>query len=92
MKPFKTTVDFIIKRKQGGVWKYKLVLESTHPNVDDTIILSAAIHKTASVSFRLTNRQIKYSDFQARFSIDSDPEFSVSPKSGILEPYGREGT
>jgi len=63
MKPFKCTIDFVVKRLKGGVWKYKLCLEATIPNVDDIIVLSAALHKTASVSFRLTNRQKNFANF-----------------------------
>ena len=31
-------------------------------------------------------------EFTANFTAESDPEFSVFPKSGVLESYGRDGT
>ncbi len=40
----------------------------------------------------MSNRKKEYSNFSAKFSAESDPEFSVQPKSGLLEPYGQEGT
>jgi hypothetical protein len=31
-------------------------------------------------------------DFTANFTAESDPEFTVYPKIGKLESYGRDGT
>lgn len=44
------------------------------------------------MSFRITNRTKQYADFRAYFLPSSDQEFTVAPKSGKLEPNGREGT
>lgn len=60
--------------------------------MDDVIVISSPLHKASTVSFKLTNRSKSFSTFNARFTSDSDAEFSVSPKSGLLEPYGNEGT
>lgn len=91
MKPFKTTLDLLISIESGGRWKFKLTLEATEPDEDDIIHIFSPINKTSSVSFRLSNRYKSYSPFTAFFSPDSDPEFSVMPRTGELEPYGREG-
>jgi len=39
----------------------------------------------------LTNKAKEYANFIAYFTPDSDPEFTIMPKSGELEPAGREG-
>ena len=92
MKPFKTTIDMIIQRDIGGVWKFPLSLEASPPDVDDLIVISSPLHKTSSVSFKLTNRYKQFAKYLAAFTPNSDQEFTVSPKSGSLEPFGREGT
>jgi hypothetical protein len=33
-----------------------------------------------------------FAEFNAFFTPDSAPEFVVYPKTGLLEPYGKEGT
>ncbi|EGR31281.1 hypothetical protein IMG5_114390, partial [Ichthyophthirius multifiliis] len=92
MKPFKCLVDFIIKRLSGGFWKFKIHLEASPPNEDDVIILSAVVGKLDQASFKLTNRFKTFATFKAFFTEDSDFEFTVSPMSGLLEPYGKGGT
>ena len=44
------------------------------------------------MKFRLTNRVKSHAKFHAYFSSDSCVDFSVRPRNGELEPYGREGT
>jgi hypothetical protein len=39
MKPFRAHLDFILKRVNGGQWKYKLNLISTEPEDCDTIAI-----------------------------------------------------
>ncbi|CAD8117028.1 unnamed protein product [Paramecium sonneborni] len=92
MKPLKASLEFIVLRQSGGRWKYKIVLEATQPDEDDVIIISSPLNKTTSVSFKLTNKTKGYAKFYAGFTPESDAEFSVIPKIGDLEPYGREGT
>jgi hypothetical protein len=74
------------------IFRYKIILEATPPDEDDVIIISSPLNKTTSVSFKLTNKTKNYAKFFASFTPDSDAEFSVIPKVGDLEPYGREGT
>lgn len=69
-----------------------MIVEATEPKEDDLIIISSPLHRTTSVSFKLTNKSKGYAGFLAQFTPDSDPEFTVMPKEGELEPYGREGT
>ena len=66
-------------------------MESSEPDCDDIIHISSPLNKTTSVSFKLTNKNKTYAAFQAYFTAGSDSEFSIMPKSGDLEPYGREG-
>ena len=44
------------------------------------------------MKFRLTNNIKSYAKFNAYFTSDSCIDFTLTPKSGELEPYGREGT
>lgn len=44
------------------------------------------------MSFRLTNRVEEIANFKAYFTPDSNPEFTVEPISGLLEPHGKKGT
>ncbi len=37
MKPFKTSFDIVIDRKDGGRWAYKMILEALPPLFDDRI-------------------------------------------------------
>lgn len=67
-------------------------MESTEPEQDDIIQIYSPLHKTTSVSFKLSNRYKAIADFKAYFTYDSDPEFSVIPKQGVLEAYGKEGS
>eukprot|EP01017_Pseudomicrothorax_dubius_P047657 TRINITY_DN8583_c0_g1_i5.p1 TRINITY_DN8583_c0_g1~~TRINITY_DN8583_c0_g1_i5.p1 ORF type:complete len:454 (+),score=135.08 TRINITY_DN8583_c0_g1_i5:255-1616(+) len=93
MKPFKTSFEILIFKSRGGRWKFRVNVEATEPDVDDTIYIEAPINRTVSVSFKLTNTKYKvYADFVAGFTPESDSEFSVMPKTGLLEPYGKDGT
>lgn len=69
-----------------------MIFESLEPEVDDVIIIQSPLHKTSSVSFKLTNHMKTYAEFQAHFTADSAVEFACHPKQGLLEPYGKEGT
>ncbi|CAD8120824.1 unnamed protein product [Paramecium sonneborni] len=82
MKPFKEVQNSL----------YKIILEATPPDEDDVIIINSPLNKTTNVSFKLTNKTKNYAKFFAGFTPDSDAEFSIIPKVGDLEPYGREGT
>ena len=60
--------------------------------MDDIITIQSPLHKTSSVSFRLSNHMKQYAEFSAHFTPDSAQDFAVHPKNGQLEPYGKEGT
>ena len=92
LRPFKTNGEFIVYKSSGGRWKFNLVFESTDPEVDDVIIIQSPLHKTSSVSFKLTNHMRTFAEFNSFFTPDSAAEFVVYPKTGLLEPYGKEGT
>ena len=92
LRPFKVNAEFIIYKSTGGRWKFNAIFEATDPEADDIIIIQSPLQKTSSVSFRLTNYLRSYAEFQAFFTADSAAEFGIYPKSGMLEPYGKEGT
>lgn len=88
----------------GGRWRFKTILLSTDPEIDDIITLHSQINQTKTVSFKLQNKSKATAQFQAYFTADSDPEFQVTPASGTfyffislnkklnrLESYGRDG-
>jgi len=92
LRPLSSTIQFLIHRQGGGVWKYDLELVATEPDIDDTIVISSLLGQPSSVSFSLTNQFTVYTPYTAYFTPDSALEFSVDPKSGLLEPYGSAGT
>jgi len=92
LRPLNSTIEFLVHRQNGGVWKYNLELEATEPEIDDDITISSLLGQPSSVTFSLTNQFTQYTPFKAYFTPDSALEFSVEPKSGLLEPYGSNGT
>ena len=66
-----------------------MIFEALEPEVDDTILIQSPLHKTSSVSFKLSNHLKSMAEFVAFFTSDSASEFMVYPKSGLLEPYAR---
>lgn len=48
--------DLVIEEKTGPRWRYKVSLEATEPDVDDTIEIESPLLVTTSVAFKLTNR------------------------------------
>ena len=92
LRPFKTSTEFVVYKSSGGRWKFNVVFEALEPEVDDVIVIQSPLHKTSSVSFKLNNHLKSYAEFTAFFTADSAPEFLIYPKSGLLEPYGKEGT
>ena len=67
--------------------RFKLHLEASLPDPDDTVLITSAINKTSSVSFKLHNYNKYNAEFVAGFTPDSDSEFAISPKTGILEAH-----
>jgi hypothetical protein len=92
LKSFKASVNLIISLKNKGRWKSAVDIFSNDAEPDDNINLVAAVGGVDRVSFKLCNRFLGYSTFQAYFSAKSSPFFSVSPSSGVLAPFGSEGT
>ena len=92
LRPFKAQSELLISKSSGGRWRFAAIFEATEPDIDDAIEIKSPLHKTSSVSFRLCNHTRAYSDFQAFFTHDSATEFSIYPKSGVLEPFGKDGT
>lgn len=92
LRPLNAVIQFMIHRANGGVWKYDLELEATEPEIDDTIVIASLLGQPSSVTFSLTNQFTVYTPFKAYFTPDSALEFSVEPKSGLLEPFGSGGT
>ena len=52
-------------------------------------MIESPLNKTTSVAFKLTNRSKTFAPFNAYFKSESDSEFLVSPKTGMLEPFGK---
>jgi len=92
LRPFKTQTEFIVYKSSGGRWKFNAIFEALEPEVDDIITIQSPLHKTSSVSFRLTNHMKAFAEFTAHFTGDSAAEFVCHPKQGLLEPYGKDGT
>jgi hypothetical protein len=92
LRPIKTEIEFILRKKSGGQWIYNILLESTEPEPDDIINIKSSIGKQSFVTFRLQNIFTKDAKFSAYFTHESSNEFSVTPKEGILDQSGREGT
>ena len=93
LKPFKEKVQFIISLSGGGNWKYKMLFEASEPDFFDTLIVRSKINVRKAITFRLFNYDKKNSSsYNAYFTNESDPEFMVSPKKGILEPMIKDGS
>ena len=92
LRPFKTEAELFIYKGSGGRWRYNVLIEAKDPDLDDTIVIEAPMHKNTSVAFRLCNHFKQYASFEAFFAEGSDPFFTIQPEKGILEPFGREGT
>ena len=92
LRPFKTDIEFILRKKSGGQWIYNIILEATEPEPDDIIYIKSALGKQSFVAFKLQNIFTKDAKFIAYFSHDSSSEFSVSPREGTLDQSGRDGT
>lgn len=93
LRVFNGDLEIIVVCKNKGRWRAQLYLEALDPEPDDTIFLQAAVGDVDKVSFRLTNRFLGFSPYEAYFTSRSSPHFTVSPSSGVLAPFGSvEGT
>jgi hypothetical protein len=95
-EPLKTltgaSVELVVTCKDRGRWRVIIELESTEPEPDDYMRMIAAVGSSDKMSFRLSNRFLGLTNFQAYFTAKSSSHFSVSPSSGVLAPFGVEGT
>lgn len=87
-----TSIEIILSNKIRGQWRSQVALESTPPNPDDVIELSAPVGGEDQITFRLCNRFLGFSQFTAFFEMRSSSHFSCTPTSGVLAPYGSAGT
>ena len=92
LRTFSTNIEMLIASKNRGRWRAEVEVEGTEPEPDDVISLTAAVGSTDKVSFRLSNRFLGFSTFQAYFAVKSSPHFTVSPTQGVLAPYGSDGS
>ena len=93
LRVFSADVEIILSCKNKGRWRAEVELDALDPPFDDSIMLTAPVGGTDHVSFKLSNRFLGYSPFEAYFSARSSPHFTVSPSSGVLAPFGSaEGT
>ena len=92
LRPFKTDIEFVLRKKSGGQWIYNIILEATEPDPDDVIHIKSSLNKQSFVAFKLQNIFTKDAKFVAYFSHDSSSEFSVTPREGTLDQSGRDGT
>lgn len=86
LRPFVVAAELLLKRREGGMWRFPLNLESQPPEVDDVIELEAAVNVIASANFQLYNVLPQPRPFLAYFTPDSPQEFSVLPSKGTLPP------
>ncbi|CBZ34188.1 hypothetical protein, conserved [Leishmania donovani] len=77
----------VLRSAEGGMWQYRVQLESTPAPVDDTIVLYGEYKESTSVSFDLYNVFPYRSTFFAYFTADSSKDFTVSPAHGVLLPF-----
>jgi len=92
LKSFASQVEICVIGKNIGKWRSEIDLEATDPTPDDIINLSAPVGGTDKVSFRLSNRFLGYSTYHSYFSGKSSSQFSIYPATGVLAPFGSEGT
>lgn len=92
LKVYTTRLELTILCKNRGKWRVVLDMDASEPVPDDTISLIAPVGQSEQVTFKLANRFLGYSEFQAFFSSKSSPHFSVFPGTGMLPPFGSDGT
>ena len=69
--------------------RYKILLESTEPEPLDKIFITSPLNVTTTVRFLLSIDNKGGEKFTAEFTYNSASEFTVIPKTGILEPVIR---
>lgn len=84
LRPVEASIELLLMKSSGGRWRYSVALEAGEPEVDDVIEIEAPLGRAASVSFRLYNQLDGLAPFQAYFTPDSPPEFTINPSTGVL--------
>jgi len=56
LRPISAPTQLVISKESGGRWVYEVSFTATEPELDDIILIEAALHRTSSVCFRLTNQ------------------------------------
>ena len=84
LRPFKVLADLIVRKSKGGMWRFPIQLEATPPDVDDVIVIEAAVNVLEGVSFNLYNVLPQPRPFVAYFTPESPQEFTVAPAKGTL--------
>ena len=92
LRPFRTEFEFVLRKKSGGQWIYNILLEALLPDPDDIINIKSSLLKESYITFNLENIFTREAKFIAYFSHESSTEFNVSPREGILEQSGKQGT
>ena len=92
LKPIRSKIEIRITQQKGGRWKFNLELIATEADIDDVIRIEGAMNVSSSISFRQCNQFDAEAAFRAYFTSDSASEFTISPSTGVLKPYGSEGT
>ena len=84
LRPFTATVELLIRKQSGGLWRFELHFDALPPPPDDTIHLEAAMSQRGSVAFALANVFGEDLAYRAYYTSDSAAEFTVSPAKGVL--------
>ena len=92
LKPVDIEATIILSKKSGGRWRFPARFFASPADVDDTICVEAPLSQTASVTFKITNLFDEEAEYTAAFTVNSPPEFKVSPSKGTLGPFQSEGT
>lgn len=90
LRPYRGSVSMLVKKASGGVWRFEVVLDTSDPQIDDTITIESNLNQTSSVTFQLRNQFRNTARFLAEFSAGSSSAFTVYPTEGHLPPYGSE--
>lgn len=75
--PFKSTLQFLLQKASGGMWRYEVALLATEAEVDDEFEIECTLFKTSGIAFRQPNYNENEASFTASFTPDSSLDFEV---------------